>query len=87
MSFFRMAGGRYTPQTNGWNGLLKSSHRQQCLHVERKWVGRRYHPDMKKLNGPLKNFKNTSALLYVQASLWAREGIDDALITNTFTAR
>jgi branched-chain amino acid aminotransferase len=42
------------------------------------------YPDMKKLNGPLANFKNTSALLYVQASLWAREKeLDDALITNT----
>ena len=39
---------------------------------------------MKKLNGPLANFKNTSALLYVQASSWAREKeLDDALNTNT----
>lgn len=85
LTFFRAAGGRYTPESNAliWVGesepLLTNEYtlNEHGLAVD-------VYPEMKKLNGPLANFKNTSALLYVQASIWAKaQGLDDALITNT----
>ncbi len=85
VSFFRMAGGRYTPQTNAleWIAEVEPMHSNTYAFNENGLTVDVY-PAMKKLNGPLANFKNTSALLYVQASLWAREkNLDDALITNT----
>ncbi len=85
VSFFRMAGGRYTPQTNAleWVAEVEPLH-SNAYALNEKGLSVDVYPDMKKLNGPLANFKNTSALLYVQASLWAREKeLDDALITNT----
>ena len=85
VSFFRMAGGRYTPQTNALEWVAEVEPLNGNLYaLNENGLAVDVYPDMKKLNGPLANFKNTSALLYVQASLWAREkGLDDALITNT----
>ena len=85
VSFFRMAGGRYTPQTNALEWIAEVEPLDSNAYaLNEKGLSVDVYPDMKKLNGPLSNFKNTSALLYVQASLWAREKeLDDALITNT----
>ena len=85
VSFFRMAGGRYTPQTNALEWIAEVEPLDSNVYtLNENGLAVDVYPDMKKLNGPLANFKNTSALLYVQASLWAREKeLDDALITNT----
>ena len=85
VSFFRMAGGRYTPQTNALEWIAEVEPLDSNAYaLNENGLAVDVYPDMKKLNGPLANFKNTSALLYVQASLWAREKeLDDALITNT----
>lgn len=85
LTFFRMSGGRYTPQTNAlvWVGEVEPLPANEYTLNEH-GMSVDVYPEMKKLNGPLANFKNTSALLYVQASLWAKEQeLDDALITNT----
>lgn len=85
VSFFRMAGGRYTPQTNALEWIAEVEPLPSNAYaLNEHGLSIDVYPDMKKLNGPLANFKNTSALLYVQASLWAKQQeLDDALITNT----
>jgi branched-chain amino acid aminotransferase len=85
VSFFRVAGGRYTPQTNALEWIAEVEPLDSNTYtLNENGLAVDVYPDMKKLNGPLANFKNTSAMLYVQASLWAREKeLDDALITNT----
>ena len=85
VSVFRMAGGRYTPQTNALEWIAEVEPLDSNTYtLNENGLAVDVYPDMKKLNGPLANFKNTSAMLYVQASLWAREKeLDDALITNT----
>ena len=85
LTFFRTAGGRYTPETNAlvWVGEAEPLSSNE-YHLNEHGLAVDVYPEMKKLNGPLANFKNTSALLYVQASIWAKEqALDDALITNT----
>lgn len=85
LTFFRTAGGRYTPVNNDlmWVGEVEPLG-SNSFALNEQGLAIDVYPEMKKLNGPLANFKNTSALLYVQASLWAKEHeLDDALITNT----
>lgn len=85
LTFFRASGGRYTPTTNEmqWIGEAESLD-ANAYQLNEKGISVDVYPDMKKLKGPLANFKNLSAMLYVQAGLWAqREGLEDALVTNT----
>jgi branched-subunit amino acid aminotransferase/4-amino-4-deoxychorismate lyase len=85
LSFFRAAGGRYTPETNDlvWIGEIEPLE-SNSYTLNEKGIAVDVYPEMKKLIGPLANFKNLSAVLYVQAALWAQnEGLEDALVTNT----
>lgn len=85
ISFFRAAGGRYTPVTNElvWIGEIEPLETNSYT-LNEKGIAVDVYPDMKKLKGPLANFKNSSAAIYVQAALWAQnQGLEDALVTNT----
>ena len=84
ITFFRDGGGRYRPESNGvaWLATSESlpdnewSSAGNGLRID-------VFDDMKKLVGPLSNFKNLNSGLYIQAALWAAENeLDDALIQN-----
>jgi branched-chain amino acid aminotransferase len=84
MTFFRDGGGRYTPETKSvfWVAEAEALEHnvfeinEQGLHVD-------LYTDMKKTKGPLSNFKNLAATIYVQSAIWAsNQELDDALISN-----
>ncbi|MGY8940792.1 MAG: HAD-IIIA family hydrolase [Flavobacteriales bacterium] len=84
MTFFRDGGGRYTPETKSvfWVAEAEALEpnvfeiNEQGLHVD-------LYTDMKKTKGPLSNFKNLAATIYVQSAIWAaNQELDDALISN-----
>jgi branched-chain amino acid aminotransferase len=84
ITFFRDGGGRYRPESNGvaWLATSESLPDNEWLSTGN---GLRIDvfDDMKKLVGPLSNFKNLNSGLYIQAALWAAENeLDDALIQN-----
>lgn len=84
VTFFRSGAGRYTPEQNQlqWIATAEPLDANQ-YEINEKGLRVDLYPEMKKSLGPLANFKNISASLYVHASLWAQNNqLDDALISN-----
>ncbi|MDA0912790.1 MAG: aminotransferase class IV [Bacteroidetes bacterium] len=85
ITFFRAPGGRYSPESHDlqWVGDVEALASNE-YKLNEKGIAVDVYPEMKKLKGSLSNFKNISAMLYVQAGIWAQsQNLEDALVTNT----
>lgn len=84
VTFLRSGAGRYTPEQNQlqWIATVEPLDLNQ-FEINEKGLRVDIYTEMKKPLGPLANFKNISASLYVHAGLWAKTNqLDDALISN-----
>ncbi len=81
-TLYRASKGTYLPDSNQSNFNISISPFEPNNAIETHQLG--IYPDQQKAPGKLSNIKSGNALIYVMASIWAKENnLDGALICNT----